>query len=629
MVDCAPRPLPGEYSGDTAYLSPSSLAVSPDGARLYVACTTGHSILFVDCRTQTVEKTVRFAHRIGGIAVSPDGACLYATCGESKGYVVVVDAVSGKTVHAIPVGHSPCAPVVSPDGSRLYVCNRFDNTVSIIDLREGSVVAKVPVLREPVAADITPDGRFLFIANLLPSGRRIYDYVSDGGVMMIGSYISSGYYTGKRESYAAGGVVLVLDTKYNRLTELIALPNGSTGLRGLCISPDGKYAYVGHVLARYNLPTTQLDRGWMNTNAVSVIDVERLRLENTVLLDDPDAGAANPWGVTCTDDGRYLCVAHSGTGEVSVIDRTALHDRLERIENGETTPAASESPGEVPNDLSFLVGIRRRIRLKGTGPRGLASAGSRLFAAEYFSDSVGMMDLRKNPPGKSSSIGLAGHERETPERRGEALFHDANLCFQGWQSCASCHPDGREDGLSWDLLNDGVGNPKNTRSLLYSHRTPPVMISGIRPDAETAVRAGMRHILMRGVTEDVARALDAYLMSLRPSVSPYLEDGKLSEYARRGRRLFETSGCAECHPAPLYTDLGSYDVGTGAGGERNRAFDTPTLVELWRTSPYLYDGRAETVYEVLVDHNRRDRHGTTTKLTNPEINDLVEYVLSL
>ncbi|MCD6308260.1 MAG: hypothetical protein J7M24_04605, partial [Candidatus Latescibacteria bacterium] len=347
------------------------------------------------------------------------------------------------------------------------------------------------------------------------------------------------------------------------------------------------------------------------------------------LLDDPDAGAANPWGIACTGDGRYLCIAHSGTGEVSVIDRTALHDRLERIEKGEATPAASESPGEVPGDLSFLVGIRRRVRLKGTGPRGIATVGSRLFAAEYFSDSLGMTDIRETHSGEPRSIGLAGHEYETPEHRGEALFHDANLCFQGWQSCASCHPDGREDGLSWDLLNDGVGNLKNTRSLLYSHRTPPVMITGIRPDAETAVRAGIRHILMRKVTEESACALDAYLMSLRPLDSPYLVDGKLSEYAKRGKRLFESSGCAECHPAPLYTDLGSYDVGTGVGADRNRAFDTPTLVELWRTSPYLYDGRAETVYEVLVDHNRRDRHGSTKKLSNTEINDLVEYVLSL
>ena len=65
-------------------------------------------------------------------------------------------------------------------------------------------------------------------------------------------------------------------------------------MRGICVSPDGKYAYVVHILARYQMPTTQLERGWMNTNAMSIIDVAAKKLINTVLLDDIDLGAANP-----------------------------------------------------------------------------------------------------------------------------------------------------------------------------------------------------------------------------------------------------------------------------------------------------------------------------------------------
>ena len=58
---------------------------------------------------------------------------------------------------------------------------------------------------------------------------------------------------------------------------------------------------------------------------------------------------------------------------------------------------------------------------------------------------------------------------------GERLFNDTTLCHQRWQSCASCHPDGRTDGLNWDLLNDGIGNPKNTKSLLLASEKPPEM----------------------------------------------------------------------------------------------------------------------------------------------------------
>ncbi|MHC4147036.1 MAG: hypothetical protein ACYSUD_19975 [Planctomycetota bacterium] len=78
----------------------------------------------------------------------------------------------------------------------------------------------------------------------------------------------------------------------------------------------------------------------------------------------------------------------------------------------------------------------------------------------------------------------------------------------------------------------------------------------------------------------------------------------------------------------MYTDLQKYDVGTGEGLDKDRQFDTPSLVEAWRTAPYLYDGRAATIEEVLTTYNPDDKHGTTSKLTDSEIKDLVQFVLS-
>ena len=214
----------------------------------------------------------------------------------------------------------------------------------------------------------------------------------------------------------------------------------------------------------------------------------------------------------------------------------------------------------------------------------------------------------------------------TEVRRGEMLFHDANLCFQRWQSCASCHPDARADGLNWDLLNDGLGTPKNTKSMLWSHRTPPAMSLGVRETAETAVRAGLHHIQFVVRPETDAAAIDAYLKSLEPLPSPYLAgDAK----AERGKRVYEKAGCQECHTPPLYTSLKSYDVGTGTAREAGEAFDTPTLVELWRTAPYLHDGRAATLEEVLTKCNPGDRHGKTSSLSAAELDELVAYLLSL
>jgi cytochrome c peroxidase len=210
------------------------------------------------------------------------------------------------------------------------------------------------------------------------------------------------------------------------------------------------------------------------------------------------------------------------------------------------------------------------------------------------------------------------------------LFNNASLCFQGWQSCATCHLDNaRVDGLNWDLLNDGMGNPKSTKSLLLSHKTPPVMITGVRDKAETAVRAGIKFIQFSQVIEENAEAIDEYLKSLKPVPSPCLVDGKLSKNAEKGKQIFEKANCASCHPAPLYTDMKKYDVGTGKGLEKDRVFETPTLVEVWRTGPYLYDGRATTIKEVLTTYNKNDLHGTTSELNEEEIEHLAEFVLSL
>ena len=79
----------------------------------------------------------------------------------------------------------------------------------------------------------------------------------------------------------------------------------------------------------------------------------------------------------------------------------------------------------------------------------------------------------------------------------------------------------------------------------------------------------------------------------------------------------------------MFTDLKKYDVGTGKGQDVGKKFDTPTLREVWRTSPYMHDGRAVTIYDVIKIHNPKDKRGKTSHLTDQQIKDLAEYVESL
>ncbi|MHC4204333.1 MAG: c-type cytochrome [Planctomycetota bacterium] len=599
------------------YLSPAALVADNQGETIYIAEATAKQVAVFDTKTAKVTKTIDVPAEPTGLALTGDGASLYVTCGGQKGCVCVIDTRTAKLLRTLPVGHTPIAPVLSPDGGSLFVCNRFDENVSVISTNEGKQIKKIPALREPVAADITPDGKWLYVGNMLPYGSASADSVACN--------------------------ISVINARKMAFDIDIILPNGSTGLHDLIVSPDGKFVFASHILARYTVPTTQLERGWINTNAVSIIDAGRKRLIETVLLDDVDSGAANPWGMACTSDSKYLCVTHAGTHELSVIDIAAMLEKInsynkkagrqtQSFTGGSYTAydSSGQAPSNIPNELSFLYGMRKRIKLPGKAPRAVTIIANKAYVAEYFTDSIAIVDISTDSVPKPKSIALGPETQMTARRSGQMLFNNAELCFQGWQSCASCHPsDARVDALNWDLLNDGLGNPKNTKSLLLAHKTPPAMVTGIRENAEVAVRSGIRHIQFAVRPEEEAVAIDEYLKSLEPVPSPHLVDGNLSESARRGEKIFEKARCASCHKGSLYTDLKQHDVGTGQDLDKDKKFDTPTLVEVWRTAPYLYDGRAATMKGVLTIHNPGDRHGVTSSLTDDEIKDLAEFILSL
>jgi YVTN family beta-propeller protein len=543
-----------------------------------------------------VNRRIEFPVELTGSVVSPDGRTLYVTGGGAQGQVFVVDTASGDILKVIPVGHTPNAPVLSPDGEVLYVCNRFNNNVSIIDLKRALETSRVCVAREPVAADISKDGRWLFVGNHLPNGRADTGYIASE--------------------------VSVIDT-HTGLVKSIPLVNGAEGLRGLKVSPDGQTVFAVHYLARYQVPITQLDRGWVSTDALSVIRVSDHTLVETILLDDLLLGFPNPWAIDFTADGEHMLVTAAGSHELSVIQLPELMQKIE------ANPAQIESADEVKtyNNLSFFSDIRQRVRLSGNGPRALAVWGSEVYVANYFSDSIDVLDLTK--PQLRTSMELNPDLEVTQIREGEILFNDATHSMQQWLSCATCHPDGRADGLNWDVLNDGMGNPKNVKSILYTDETLPTAWLGIRENLEIHVRKALKFTLFSGLSEEKAQSIDAYLKAARPMPSPYLVNGALSDAALRGKRVFEVERCQRCHMEPYFTDAEMHEVGTTRGVDAGKAVDTPSLLELWRSAPYLHDGRAATVRDVLLNETHANIETRINRLNDDEIDDLEAFLLSL
>jgi cytochrome c peroxidase len=229
----------------------------------------------------------------------------------------------------------------------------------------------------------------------------------------------------------------------------------------------------------------------------------------------------------------------------------------------------------------------------------------------------------------------------------------------GYLSCASCHLDGDSDGRVWDFTQRGEGL-RNTTSLLGRRGTGQGRVHwtanfdeiqdfehdmrdefggrGFMKDAELARRSRSKPLgAPKAGVSDELDALADYVASLDAvEPSPFRNaDGSLTDQARAGELLYAELGCGSCHAEPDFTDSASdtlHDVGTikqtsgAASGEPLTGFDTPTLRGVWATAPYLHDGSAPTLLDVLTTANASESHGDTFRLSASELGDLVAYL---
>jgi DNA-binding beta-propeller fold protein YncE/cytochrome c peroxidase len=614
---------------ESVYHSPLDLAFSPDGKTLAVSDRTAGELCLIDANSGEIRRTVKLQGKPMALAWRQNGSILVSEY--DAGTVAEVDARESRVARRLPVGPKAVGVAVATGKNLLVVCDYGLHTISLVDLETGNVRTRLPAVRHPYFVAVTPDERLAVVGNLIPPGPAT-------------------------ELTSVASISLIDLDSLTKIRD-IPLPDGSSDVRQVRVSPDSRWAYVVHTRGRTMLPTTQLDRGWVNTNALSIIDLAERQVYATVLLDTITQGAADPWGIALTPDGKTAWISLAGVHQIARIDLGRLHEYLagrepkSEISNLRSpisdakppvTDAAAiwqqikEDPAkrsQLSYHLSALyaAGLMSRIPIDAKGPRGIALAadGKHLAVASYYSGEVLWLEADRCQVQKRISLGSQPEADEV--RHGEFVFHDAGHCFQGWLSCATCHPDGRADGLNWDLVNDGIGNPKNAKSLLWADRTPPSMSLGIRENMEEAVKKGFQFVQFREVEEGDLDAVRAYLRSLEPESSPYLVQGQFSEKARQGRRIFEDAevGCANCHPAPWYTSKKLRDVGTKHELDRSGDFDTPTCAELWRTGPYLHDGSAPTLKDMLTTMNRDNQHGRTSHLQPEEIEALIEYLLSL
>jgi len=311
----------------------------------------------------------------------------------------------------------------------------------------------------------------------------------------------------------------------------------------------------------------------------------------------------------------------------------------------------------------------------GLAPQGLAlSADDRfLFVDAYMSRQLVVYDVSTFDvlPQPVATLTIPSAEPLAADvLLGKQLFNDSfdpRLAKDGYIACAHCHLDGEADRRTWDFTDRGEGM-RNTISLFgragvghgpihWSANFDEVQDfendirggfggTGLLADADW--KAGTTSETLgdpkAGLSADLD-ALAAYVTSLDTyAPSPWRDaDGSLSAAAEAGQAIFDMLGCATCHSGVALTDSTFlapadpllHDVGTitEASGERLGGpllgLDTPTLHELWNTPPYLHDGSAPTLLDVLTTKNPDDLHGATSSLSPQELDELVAYLREL
>jgi len=278
---------------------------------------------------------------------------------------------------------------------------------------------------------------------------------------------------------------------------------------------------------------------------------------------------------------------------------------------------------------------RRRWRVA-AGPTGVAvdAEHARAVVWSQFDRTASVIDLG----GKDAAVNIAVTRR--PDSRmttelalGRKLFHrsdDLRISGDG-RACASCHPDGREDALTWSTP-DG---PRQTIMLAgRATSSEPFGWSGDNPTLRDHVAKTFERLGGKGLKQPAAdpefKALLAYVAGMRAPSTGTPPSGERGELAKHGRELFfgETQGCASCHVGGAGTDRQRHDVGSrGPAVGSPTPIDTPSLRFVSGTAPYFHDGRFSTLEELLAspDHAM----GRTLHLSHQDREALAAYMETL
>jgi YVTN family beta-propeller protein len=544
-----------------------------------------------------------------GISLSPDGTRLFVT-NSWDDTLSVIDTKTLAVTATWPVGAEPSSVVEDRAAKRLYVANRIGNDVAVLNAETGAEEKRLLAGRGSSYLMLSPDGSRIYATHVYPNPPVVR--------------------TGFENRTPPESEITVIDTARAVVVDRMPL-HRIAGVFHLAMSGDGRLGAVAEYHPKNMIPLAHLEHGAAFEDTITVFGAD-VGGTVEVPLDELERYVSQPFGVAIAPDKSRIYVTSGGSEMVTVIDV----QRLLRFIHAHPAPFAQ--------DLSASANyVAARIAV-GLNPRGLALTGDgrKLFVANRLDDSISVIDTRSNRV--ASTIKLEGRKDISAVRHGEQTFYTARYSFQGQIGCANCHIDSTFDGIEWNLEPDGFGRSIVDNKLLEGVKdTEPYKWTGTNPDIPTECGPRTEKYFWRSENYDNFTLTDlaTYVRSLEPRPNrSRLADGELTPAQERGQAIFvrtvdkfkkpipEFNRCSYCHSGPKGTSQKIFDVGTRKPTDNTGLLKAPMLTNIALTAPYLHDGSARSLEEIWTVYNPDDKHGRTNDLTKDELNDLIEYLRS-
>lgn len=600
----------------------STIVIDTVHQKVWAVNTDNNSVAYIDALNNELLAEIPAGDHPRTLALDKEGNAWVANEEDASISIIAGTGQLLKTIQ-LPNASRPYGICFDPLKEHCYVTLQGTGKLLKLDAEQRKILQTVDVGRSPRGIAITSDGKRILVTQFIsPQDKGLVRQI-DAETMSMQEEI-----------------VLAFDQTPDFEDRGRGVPNF---LSSITITPDGTEAWVpskkdntARGVFRDGLP---LEFDNTVRTIISRIDLSSSTETYPMRTDVNDADMA--CAVEFSPYGNIAFVALQGNNKITMID-VATNARLGIL----------DSTGLAPQGLV------------------LNADGSKLFVHNFLSRTVRVFNTEDIVLSNNftrivdATIPMIVHESLEPKvLKGKQIFYNAadeRMTFAGYISCASCHLDGGSDERVWDFTDRGEGL-RNTHSLLGRRGKGMGNVHWTSnfdeiQDFENDIRNGFKGkgFLSDSVFNKVADplgqpkeglstdldALAAYVTSLnKVHASPYRnEDGSMTSDGIEGKIIFQKLGCGSCHGGSDFTDRKKgilHDVGTiqVSSGKRRGGilpgFGTPTLKGIWETAPYLHDGSAPTLRDVLVARNVDKKHGDISYLTETELNQLIAYLLQI